>query len=53
MPRCHAQDFDDVLTFVENGGYALAAYERWRKLFRDSEGRVHVRIGAHRRGSTG
>ncbi|MGA3400407.1 MAG: ligase-associated DNA damage response DEXH box helicase [Acetobacteraceae bacterium] len=37
------QDFDDVLAFVENGGYALAAYERWRKLFRDSEGRVHVR----------
>jgi ATP-dependent Lhr-like helicase len=37
------QDFDDVLTFVENGGYALAAYDRWRKLFRDSEGRVHVR----------
>jgi ATP-dependent helicase Lhr and Lhr-like helicase len=36
------QDFDDVLSFVENGGYALAAYERWRKLFRDSEGRVHV-----------
>ena len=37
------KDFDDVLAFVENGGYALAAYERWRKLFRDSEGRVHVR----------
>jgi ATP-dependent helicase Lhr and Lhr-like helicase len=37
------QDFDDVLMFVENGGYALAAYDRWRKLFRDSEGRVHVR----------
>ena len=37
------QDFDDVLGFVENGGYALAAYERWKKLFRDSEGRVHVR----------
>ncbi len=36
-------DFDDVLGFVENGGYALAAYERWRKLFRDSEDRVHVR----------
>jgi ATP-dependent Lhr-like helicase len=36
-------DFEDVLTFVENGGYALAAYERYRKLFRDSEGRVHVR----------
>ena len=38
-----ARDFDDVLGFVENGGYALAAYERYRKLFRDSEGRVHVR----------
>ena len=37
------KDFDDVLGFVENGGYALAAYERWSKLFRDSEGRVHVR----------
>lgn len=37
------QDFDDVLAFVEHGGYALAAYDRWRKLFRDSEGRVHVR----------
>jgi ATP-dependent Lhr-like helicase len=37
------QDFDDVLAFVEHGGYALAAYERYRKLFRDAEGRVHVR----------
>lgn len=37
------QDFDETLTFVENGGYALAAYERYRKLFRDAEGRVHVR----------
>ena len=37
------QDFDDVLGFVENGGYALAAYERYRKLFRDAEGRMHVR----------
>jgi ATP-dependent Lhr-like helicase len=27
---------------VENGGYALSTYERYRKLFRDSEGRVHV-----------
>lgn len=36
-------DFDAVLGFVENGGYALAAYDRWRKLFRDSEGRVQVR----------
>ena len=37
------KDFDAVLGFVENGGYALTVYERWRKLFRDSEGRVHVR----------
>src|SRR5499425_524519 len=37
------QDFDAVLGFVENGGYALAAYDRWRRLFRDSEGRIHVR----------
>ncbi len=36
------ENFEDVLTFVENGGYALAGYERYRKLFRDSEGRVHV-----------
>jgi ATP-dependent Lhr-like helicase len=35
-------DFDDVLKFVEDGGYALAAYERYRKLFRDSAGFVHV-----------
>ncbi len=35
-------DFDDVLRFVEDGGYALSAYERYRKLFRDAEGRVHI-----------
>ncbi len=40
LPRA---DFDDVLGFVEHGGYALAAYEQWKKLFRDSEGRMHVR----------
>ena len=37
------RDFDDTLRFVEDGGYALRAYERFRKLFRDSEGLVHVR----------
>jgi len=37
------RDFDDVLRFVEDGGYALASYERFRRLFRDSEGLVHVR----------
>ena len=40
LPR---EDFDDALGFVETGGYALAAYDRYRKLFRDSEGRVQVR----------
>jgi ATP-dependent Lhr-like helicase len=36
-------DFDDVLRFVEDGGYALQSYDQWKKLFRDSEGRYHVR----------
>ena len=36
-------DFDDVLGFVTDGGYALAAYDRYRKLFTDAEGRVEVR----------
>jgi ATP-dependent Lhr-like helicase len=35
-------DFDDVLRFCEDGGYALAAYERYRKLFRDAEGYVYA-----------
>jgi ATP-dependent Lhr-like helicase len=35
--------FEAVLSFVEDGGYALQAYERYRKLFRDAEGRVYVR----------
>ncbi len=35
-------DFDDVLEFAETGGYALSGYERYRKLFRDSEGRIHI-----------
>ncbi len=37
------RDFDDTLGFVEDGGYALHAYERYRKLFRDADGCVHVR----------
>ena len=36
------KDFDDVLCFVEDGGYALSAYDRYRRLFRDSAGLVHV-----------
>jgi ATP-dependent Lhr-like helicase len=40
------KDFDDALRFVEDGGYALRSYDRFRKLFRDAEGRVHVRSNA-------
>ncbi len=40
LPRA---DFDAVLDFVETGGYALQTYEQYRKLFRDSEGRIHIR----------
>ncbi|MCX7377127.1 MAG: ligase-associated DNA damage response DEXH box helicase [Alphaproteobacteria bacterium] len=36
------RDFRDVLEFVESGGYSLQAYQQFRKLFRDSEGRVQV-----------
>ena len=35
-------DFDATVDFVENGGYALAAYDQYRKLFRDFEGLLHV-----------
>jgi ATP-dependent Lhr-like helicase len=38
LPR---KDFDDVVRFVADGGYTLSAYERHRRLFRDSEGRFH------------
>ncbi|GGF48294.1 DNA ligase-associated DEXH box helicase [Aliidongia dinghuensis] len=34
--------FDDCLEFVATGGYALASYERWHKLFCDSLGRWQV-----------
>ena len=37
------ETFEDVLRFVEDGGYALSAYERYRKLFRDADGRVEIR----------
>jgi ATP-dependent Lhr-like helicase len=35
------RDFDDTLAFVATGGYALGSYERYRRLFRDSQGRHH------------
>jgi hypothetical protein len=42
-PTLTRQDFDDTLRFVEDGGYALSGYERFRRLFRDYQGMVHVR----------
>jgi len=36
------KDFDDVLAFVANGGYALSTYDRFRRLFRAADGRWHV-----------
>ncbi len=36
LPRA---DFDDVLGFVENGGYALSAYDRYRRIHRRRDGR--------------
>ncbi|MBK8210728.1 MAG: ligase-associated DNA damage response DEXH box helicase [Rhodospirillales bacterium] len=40
--RLSRTDFDDVLRFVENGGYALSAYDRWRRLERLRDGRLRV-----------
>jgi ATP-dependent helicase Lhr and Lhr-like helicase len=33
------KDFDDVVAFVDHGGYALREYERWRRLERLPDGR--------------
>ncbi len=38
-------DFDDALSFVATGGYALGTYERWRRLAQDREGRWHAANG--------
>jgi ATP-dependent helicase Lhr and Lhr-like helicase len=35
LPRA---DFDDVLKFIENGGYALRAYERYHRLHLNGQG---------------
>lgn len=39
LPR---SDFDDTLRYVENGGYALAAYERYRRLTLLDDGRYRI-----------
>ncbi len=46
------REFDDVLDFVETGGYALGTYERYRRLNRDGDdvgGRYRVASQAHAR----
>ncbi|MDJ0947459.1 MAG: ligase-associated DNA damage response DEXH box helicase [Alphaproteobacteria bacterium] len=37
--------FDEVVDFVATGGYALGAYERFRRLKRDENGRYRVASG--------
>lgn len=37
------KDFDDVLAFVDHGGYALRTYERWRRLHVLEDGRYRIR----------
>lgn len=36
-------DFDQIIRFVADGGYALQAYDRHQRLFQDSEGKLWVR----------
>lgn len=36
------KDFDDVLGYVEDGGYALKAYDRYKRLFRKTNGEYEV-----------
>ena len=41
------RDFDDVLSFVETGGYALRAYDRFKRLARDENGCLKPASLAH------
>lgn len=34
--------FDEVLRFVEDGGYALKSYERWKRLFHTAAGTYEI-----------
>lgn len=36
------QDFDDTLAFIESGGYALRAYDRFKRLVRQPDGTYRV-----------
>jgi ATP-dependent Lhr-like helicase len=39
LPR---ETFDRVLRYVEDGGYALKTYDRWRRLFLKADGRYEI-----------
>ena len=36
------KDYDDSFAFVATGGYALEAYDKWRRLYRREDGRWQV-----------
>ncbi|MEO1251713.1 MAG: ligase-associated DNA damage response DEXH box helicase [Pseudomonadota bacterium] len=40
LPR---KDFDDALDFAATGGYALRAYERYRRIVKDKDGLYRIR----------
>ena len=37
------QQFDDVLGFCRNGGYALNSYDRYKKLVQDKDGKLRIK----------
>jgi ATP-dependent Lhr-like helicase len=41
------EDFDDVVDFVDHGGYALRTYDRYRRLARDDDGSYRIAGPAH------
>ncbi|MCP4327109.1 MAG: ligase-associated DNA damage response DEXH box helicase [Alphaproteobacteria bacterium] len=41
------KDFDDVLDFVDHGGYALRTYDRYRRLIRQDDGTYRIAGPAH------
>jgi len=36
------ESFDDVLRYVQDGGYALKTYDRWRRLFPKADGSYEI-----------
>jgi ATP-dependent helicase Lhr and Lhr-like helicase len=42
LMRPGTRDFDEVLNFIATGGYSLKAYDRFRRLVRDPDGRWRI-----------